>query len=137
MSHPIPQDEFPQYCGRTDSMGIECEKPELEQRIARLEAELRELKEAWRTTVGDGTDKLTHANLKSLLEEYCSELREAKQENERLKAHGDRMDNLLAGATRAETANKIYTAAEGRMNTREAWILADEIIAARAKEPQS
>ncbi|MDR3392458.1 MAG: hypothetical protein P4L77_12075 [Sulfuriferula sp.] len=38
----IPEDDFPQYCGRTDSMGIECERPELEKRIASLEATLRE-----------------------------------------------------------------------------------------------
>ena len=38
----IPGDDFPQYCGRTDSMGVECEKPELEKRITVLEGTLRE-----------------------------------------------------------------------------------------------
>ena len=41
-------DDFVQYCGRTDSMGIECEKPELKRRIAELEAQLAEAqKAAW------------------------------------------------------------------------------------------
>lgn len=68
-------------------------------------AELRELKEAWRTTVGDGTDKLTHANLKSLLEEYCSELREAKQELEALeRIHRGHVEGTLCEKIEAENA---------------------------------
>ena len=39
-------DDFVQYCGRTDSMGIECEKPELKRRIAELEAQLAEAQKA-------------------------------------------------------------------------------------------
>jgi hypothetical protein len=35
-------DYFTKYCGRADSMGVECEKPELERRIADLERQLAE-----------------------------------------------------------------------------------------------
>jgi hypothetical protein len=34
------------YCGRTDSMGVECEKPELDRRIADLECKLAEARKA-------------------------------------------------------------------------------------------
>jgi hypothetical protein len=45
MTEPIRvPDDFPQYCGRTDSMGVECEKPELEKRLAKAEAERDALK---------------------------------------------------------------------------------------------
>ena len=50
-------DDFVQYCGRTDSMGIECEKPELKRRIAELEAQLAEAQKAV-----DGK-RLTYARL--------------------------------------------------------------------------
>lgn len=39
MTEPQIPDDFPQYCGRTDSMGVECEKPELERQLAKAEEE--------------------------------------------------------------------------------------------------
>ena len=35
-----PEEDFPQFCGRTDSMGVECERPELEKRISILQEQL-------------------------------------------------------------------------------------------------
>ena len=48
-----------------------------------------------------------------------------------LEAHGRRLEGLLTGADRQETADKIFEAARGSMNTRSVWILADELIAAK------
>ena len=50
---------------------------------AALEARLKALEEAWRTTVGDGTDKLTPEGIRSLVDDYQEDLREMKA---RLKA---------------------------------------------------
>ena len=55
----------------------------LEATIASLEARLKALEEAWRTTVGDGTDKLTPEGIRSLVDDYQEDLREMKA---RLKA---------------------------------------------------
>ena len=62
-----------------------------------------------------------------------AELQRLRTENAALKAHGRRMDDLLRGADREETADKIFAAAQGKMNTRSVWILADELIASRSK----
>ena len=35
-----PEEDFPQFCGRTDSMGVECERPELEKRISTLQEQI-------------------------------------------------------------------------------------------------
>ena len=47
--------------------------------IERLTEQLRELDEAWRTHVGDGTDKLTPQGLVSLIEDYREEVRSLKE----------------------------------------------------------
>lgn len=39
-----------------------------------------------------------------------------------------RLSGILTGATRQETADKIFAAVNGRMKTRSVWIPADELM---------
>ncbi len=55
-------------------------------------------------------------------------------ENTSLKAQVERLENILRGNTREDTAEKIFAATAGAMNTRSVHILADEIFAARAEK---
>ena len=71
---------------------LTCRQRQLREAIAQMD----ELREAWRTNVGDGTDKLTAASLVSLLEDYRTELADARAERDEARKEVER---LLAEST--------------------------------------
>jgi septal ring factor EnvC (AmiA/AmiB activator) len=77
----------------------------------------------------------------SLLDKYnadnerlVAEIEALRAENARLIARAKRLEGILTGKDKQETADKIFAATDGRMNTRSVWILADELVSAHAKE---
>lgn len=63
---------------------------EARERIARAEAELAALQQAWASKVGDGTDKITPEEIVSLIEDYQDKLAEGRTERDRLLAQVQR-----------------------------------------------
>ena len=51
-------------------------------------------------------------------------------------AHANRLEGILTGATREETAENLFAVTKGRMNTRSVYILADELMQAARTAPK-